>query len=219
MTAITDIIDSIENRLRELNDEIGALNAARDALDGHHAQAPRRRRGAASSRTRTGPSAGGAGAVHAAGGAGAVHAAAGAGAVHAAAGASAVHAAGGASAVHTAGEPGGSASTAPPRPSPSMPRKPARRKARAKPDRTAKVVRAGELELLLSDTGGLATSTLAERANTDRDQVLTLLRELEVAGRVRRTGQRRATRWHAITDEERIQERAAELTARSRSAA
>jgi hypothetical protein len=41
--------------------------------------------------------------------------------------------------------------------------------------------------------------------------VLLLLRELEQARRVRRTGQRRATRWHAITDEDRIRERAAEV--------
>jgi len=48
-----------------------------------------------------------------------------------------------------------------------------------------------------------------------RDRVLTALRELEAAGRVRRSGQRRSTRWHAITDEERIQKRAAELAGRS----
>jgi len=36
---------------------------------------------------------------------------------------------------------------------------------------------------------------------------------LESAGRIGRTGQRRATRWHAITDEDRIRERAAELEA------
>jgi hypothetical protein len=46
MTAIKDIIDSIESRLRELNEEIGALSAARDVLDGHDSQAPRGRRGA-----------------------------------------------------------------------------------------------------------------------------------------------------------------------------
>jgi hypothetical protein len=46
--------------------------------------------------------------------------------------------------------------------------------------------------------------------------VLVLLRELEAAGRVRRSGQRRGTRWHAITDEERIAERAAELAALSK---
>jgi hypothetical protein len=185
MTAITDIIDSIENRLRELNEEIGALSAARDVLDGHDSQAPGGRRRAVASETQTGSN----------------------------------QDASGAGRIRAAIEPGGPASTAPPWPSPSKPRKPARRRARAKADRTVEVVPAGKLELLLSDTGGLATSALAVRANADRDQVLTLLRELETAGRVRRTGQRRATRWHAITDEERIQERAAELAARSRSAA
>jgi DNA-binding IclR family transcriptional regulator len=77
-------------------------------------------------------------------------------------------------------------------------------------------VPAGRLESLLSENGGLTTSALAERTNGNRDQVLTLLRELEAAGRIRRTGQRRSTRWHAITDEDRIRERAAELAARSR---
>lgn len=75
---------------------------------------------------------------------------------------------------------------------------------------------AGRLELLLSENGGLTTSVLAERTNGDRDQVLNLLRELEAAGRIRRTGQRRSTRWHAVTDEDRIRERAADLAARSK---
>jgi len=69
---------------------------------------------------------------------------------------------------------------------------------------------------MLADGDGLTTAALATAAGADRDQVLTLLRDLEQAGRVRRTGQRRATRWHAITDEERIRERAAELASRSR---
>jgi hypothetical protein len=64
----------------------------------------------------------------------------------------------------------------------------------------------------------MTTSALAERANANRDQILTALRELEAAGRVRRSGQRRSTRWHAITDEERIQKRAAELAARGKTA-
>jgi hypothetical protein len=79
-------------------------------------------------------------------------------------------------------------------------------------------VGAGKLELLLSGVDGLATSALAEQSNANRDQVLALLRELEAAGRVRRSGQRRATRWHAISDDERIQKRAAELKAQSRAA-
>jgi hypothetical protein len=92
--------------------------------------------------------------------------------------------------------------------------KPARRRrARRKP--AGEVVPAGKLELLLSGSGGLTTSVLAAEAGGDRDQVLTLLRELETAGRIRRSGERRSTRWHAITDEDRIAERAAELASRS----
>ena len=102
---------------------------------------------------------------------------------------------------------------------PTANRKPARRKPRAKATRSAEVVPAGRLELLLSENGGLTTSALAERANGNRDQVLTLLRELESAGRIRRTGQRRGTRWHAITDEDRIRERAAELASRRKKTA
>jgi hypothetical protein len=37
------------------------------------------------------------------------------------------------------------------------------------------------------------------------------LKELEARSEVRRSGQRRGVRWHAITDEDRIRERAAEL--------
>jgi hypothetical protein len=84
--------------------------------------------------------------------------------------------------------------------------------------RAAGVVSAGALELLLSDADGVTTAQLAERASGDRDRVLVLLRELERSGRIRRSGQRRSTRWHLITDDERIERRAAELAARSRRA-
>jgi hypothetical protein len=138
------IVDSIEDRLRELNQEIESLTAARTALDGRE-----------DSRVASAP--------------------------------------------------------------------PVRRKAKARrprrarrATRTVEVVPAGRLEVLLSENGGLTTSVLAQRTNGDRDQVLTLLRELEAAGRIRRSGQRRSTRWHAITDEDRIRERAAELASRSR---
>jgi hypothetical protein len=89
----------------------------------------------------------------------------------------------------------------------------ARRSPRPRP---VEVVPAGKLETLLSASDGLSTTALAERANGGRDQVLTLLRELEAAGRIRRTGQRRATRWHVITDEDRIAARVAELERRRR---
>ena len=60
-----------------------------------------------------------------------------------------------------------------------------------------------KLELLLTELGGLTTLGLAKRANADRDPVPRVLRELEAAGRICRTGERRGTRWYAITDQER----------------
>jgi hypothetical protein len=69
---------------------------------------------------------------------------------------------------------------------------------------------------MLAEADWITTFALAKRANADPAQVLCLLKELATAGRVRRTGERRATRWHALSDEDRIQERAAELAARSR---
>lgn len=146
------ILDSIENRLRELNQEIETLTAARFALDKVEATPARASRSSA---------------------------------------------AGPAARRSSARRTGGA-------------------KRRAKTAAGTEIVPAGRLELLLSENGGLTTAALAERTNGNRDQVLALLRELESAGRIRRTGQRRSTRWHAITDEDRIRERAAELEARRR---
>ena len=73
-----------------------------------------------------------------------------------------------------------------------------------------------QLEPILGESSdGLSTSVIAEQGNAEASQVLTLLRELENAGQVRRTGERRGTRWHLITDEDRIAERAADLASRS----
>ena len=46
--------------------------------------------------------------------------------------------------------------------------------------------------------------------------MLALLKEQEDAGQVRRTGTRAATRWHAVTDEDRIAARATEIARGSR---
>jgi hypothetical protein len=103
----------------------------------------------------------------------------------------------------------------------ARPRK-ARRTSRRTPPKATKrakpnsVLLADQTERLLASTNGLSTAALAKQAGANHDQVLALLRDLEKARRVRRSGQRRATRWHAITDEDRIRERAAELAARSR---
>ena len=72
------------------------------------------------------------------------------------------------------------------------------------------------LERLLADTSaGLSASAIAEQAGASYDPTLKLLRELEAAGQVRRSGSRRSTVWRLVTDEERIAERAAELERRS----
>ncbi len=99
--------------------------------------------------------------------------------------------------------------------------KPAARRRRPKPKAAkvtarTEVVPAGKLEVMLAQHDGITTAQLAKLANGKPDQVRMLLREMESAGRARRTGERRGTRWHAITDEDRIQARAAELEKQSR---
>jgi hypothetical protein len=99
-------------------------------------------------------------------------------------------------------------------PAPERKPKPRQTSRRGRP-RTARTALSAEAaESMLAPSDGLTTTALADQAGADRAQVLALLRELEAAGRVRRTGQRRTTRWHVITDEDRIRERAAELAAR-----
>jgi hypothetical protein len=95
-----------------------------------------------------------------------------------------------------------------------------RRRARRKQPAAANtdVLLMGALHKMLAASDGLTTSAIAKQANADPAQVLTLLREAEAAGDARRTGQRRGTRWHAITDDDRIAARAAELAAQSRRA-
>jgi hypothetical protein len=93
-----------------------------------------------------------------------------------------------------------------------------RRTRRARRRRSGEVVSAVRLEGLLAEHNGTTSTALAELANGGRDQVLGVLRELEAAGRARRTGQRRGTRWHAITDEDRISARAVELERQSKRA-
>ncbi len=86
-----------------------------------------------------------------------------------------------------------------------------RRVRRTSPKRTYEVIPAGKLTALLSRSDGMRTRELAQVSNGDPSQVLALLKEQEDAGEVRRTGTRAATRWHVITDEDRIAARAAEL--------
>jgi hypothetical protein len=93
------------------------------------------------------------------------------------------------------------------------------RRARRQPTRVAyQVVPVERLAELLADSHGLRTSELATATNGNPTQVLALLKQQESAGEVRRTGTRAATRWHVITDEDRIAARAAELARQSKRA-
>ncbi len=83
--------------------------------------------------------------------------------------------------------------------------------------RAGVAIRTETLERLLADTSaGLSANAIAEQAGAGYNPTLRLLRELEAAGQVRRSGSRRSTVWRLITDEERIAERAAELERRRR---
>lgn len=73
------------------------------------------------------------------------------------------------------------------------------------------------LEAMLADSGeGLSAVAIAGKLSASPSRVISVLRELEAAGRVRREGSRRTSRWRVVSDEERIAERAAQLAAQSR---
>jgi hypothetical protein len=79
--------------------------------------------------------------------------------------------------------------------------------------RANEVVPAGKLTALLDGSAGMSTSELAKATNGRPDQILAVLREMEKTDQIRRSGERRGTRWHLITDEDRIAARAAEIAA------
>jgi hypothetical protein len=78
------------------------------------------------------------------------------------------------------------------------------------------VVPVGKLTALLAGSAGMRTRELSHATHGDPAHILTLLKEQENAGQVRRTGTRAATRWHAVTDEDRIVARTAELDGQRR---
>lgn len=82
--------------------------------------------------------------------------------------------------------------------------------------RAARTVAPAALEELLGATDGMTSVALANLAGGRRIQVLARLRELEGQGRVRRSGQRRGTRWHLVTDDDRVAARAAQLAKQRR---
>ena len=59
------------------------------------------------------------------------------------------------------------------------------------------VVPAGKIESLLGRSDGITTAELARQTNGGHEQILSMLKELERAGKAHRSGTRRSTRWHS----------------------
>jgi hypothetical protein len=74
------------------------------------------------------------------------------------------------------------------------------------------------LQALLGAHDGLTTTAIVQHTGANRVRILAVLRRLETDGQIRRTGVRRSTRWHVITDEDRIAQRAAQLASQSKAA-
>jgi hypothetical protein len=86
----------------------------------------------------------------------------------------------------------GAPSASKPAAEPSAPRRRSRRR-----NQGTEVVPAGKIESLLASTDGITTAELARQTNGGHEQILSILKELEQAGKAHRSGTRRSTRWHA----------------------
>jgi hypothetical protein len=64
---------------------------------------------------------------------------------------------------------------------------------------------------------GVPARDIRSRVSGSDNQVLKVLKDLESAGRIKRTGQRRATKWHRVTGNARAAATAAEQPAAARS--
>jgi hypothetical protein len=72
------------------------------------------------------------------------------------------------------------------------------------------VVPLGTLIKWVDDHPGETTTAIAKPTGGGQAAILALLKESETAGDVRREGQRRATRWFVISDDDRVAARSAE---------
>ena len=86
----------------------------------------------------------------------------------------------------------GGSSSSKPAPESSAPRRRSRRR-----NQGTEIVPAGKIESLLEANDGITTAELARQTNGGHEQILSILKELEQAGKAHRSGTRRSTRWHA----------------------
>jgi hypothetical protein len=75
-------------------------------------------------------------------------------------------------------------------------------------------ISAEQIQQALAGAGEVTTTTLIDQTGASRVRLLELLRELETAGKVKRTGEKRGTRWSELTEDDWVTRRAAELGAR-----
>jgi predicted HTH transcriptional regulator len=84
--------------------------------------------------------------------------------------------------------------------------------------RTSKVALTPDVVVKLVTAEGVPAREIRSQVNGSDNQVLKVLKDLESEGKVKRTGQRRATKWHLVTDNGRSATRAARPTRRTRQA-
>ncbi len=88
-------------------------------------------------------------------------------------------------------------------PAPSRARRSPRGRAtrqRASNGRTAKVALSPDVVVKLVTPEGVPAREIRSQVNGSDNQVLKVLKDLESEGKVKRTGQRRATKWHLATE-------------------
>jgi predicted Rossmann fold nucleotide-binding protein DprA/Smf involved in DNA uptake len=104
-------------------------------------------------------------------------------------------------------------------PAPSRGRRSARGRAtrqRTSNGRTSKVALTPDVVVKLVTPEGVPAREIRSQVNGSDNQVLKVLKDLESEGKVKRTGQRRATKWHLVTENGRSATRAAKPTRRAR---
>jgi predicted Rossmann fold nucleotide-binding protein DprA/Smf involved in DNA uptake len=104
-------------------------------------------------------------------------------------------------------------------PAPSRGRRSSRGRAtrqRTSNGRTSKVALTPDVVVKLVTPEGVPARDIRSQVNGSDNQVLKVLKDLESEGKIKRTGQRRATKWHLVTENGRSATRAARPTRRAR---
>jgi predicted HTH transcriptional regulator len=82
--------------------------------------------------------------------------------------------------------------------------------------RTGKVALTPDVVVKLVTPEGVPAREIRSQVNGSDNQVLKVLKDLESEGKIKRTGQRRATKWHLVTENGRAASAATKPTRRAR---